>query len=65
MLTENAVRLVFFVLVVIALVVILIRFTVGSKEAQKDSLDIIEEKYKNGDITKEEYDAALKKRGKK
>jgi len=65
MLTENAVRLVFFVLVVIALVVILIRFTVESKEAQKDSLDIIEEKYKNGDITKEEYDAALKKRGKK
>ena len=65
MLTENTIRVIFFVIVVIVLVIVLIRFTVGNTEKQKDSLDMLKEKYENGDITKEEYDEALKQRGKK
>lgn len=65
MLTEGVVRTILSVIVVIVLIIILIRFTVKNKQPQKDSLNILKEKYENGEITKEAYDDALKNRGKK
>lgn len=64
MFTEGVIRTILFVIIVIALVIILIRFTVGKKGSQKDSLTILKQKYENGEITKEAYEEALKKRGK-
>lgn len=63
MFTEEVIRTILSVVVVAVLIIILIRFTVGSSK-QKDSLTILREKYENGDITKEDYERALRKRGK-
>lgn len=64
MLSEGIIRIIFFVIIAIALIFILIRFTVGKNQSQKDSLTILRQRYDNGEITKEEYDEALRKRGK-
>lgn len=64
MFTEEVIRIILSVVVIVVLIIILIRFTVG-KNQQKDSLTILRDKYESGDITKEEYDEALRKRGKK
>lgn len=63
--TEWIIRSILFVIVAIVLIIVLIRFTVGPNRSQKDSLTILKQRYENGEITKEAYDEALEKRGKK
>lgn len=65
MFTEGIIRIIFFVIIAIALIIILVRFTVGKKQSQKDSLTILRQRYDNGEITKEAYDEARRKRGKR
>lgn len=65
MFNEDVIRIILSVVVVIVLFIILFRFTVGGKQPQKDSLTILKKRYEDGEITKEAYDEALRKRGKK
>lgn len=59
-LTEGNIRLVLSVIVIIALVIILIRFRVRKGE-QKGSLDILKERLDKGEITKEDYLETLRR----
>ena len=52
------------VVVIIALAYILFRFR-AAKNPKDDSLDIIEKRYEQGEITKADYDEAKRRRGEK
>lgn len=59
--TEPYVRI---TLTIIVLIVIFIILSRNRKTKPKDSLHILKERYENGELTKEEYEDALKRRGK-
>ncbi|MCF3944813.1 SHOCT domain-containing protein [Oceanobacillus alkalisoli] len=61
------IRLIVTAVVLVIIVVILIRFRNGhSPEADpSDSLDIMKRRYEEGEITKEDYEEAKRRRGKK
>lgn len=61
-LTEGYIRVILSIIVLIILLYILVRFRRGKNPA-KDSLDILKERYEKGEITKEEYEEAVKRRG--
>lgn len=59
--TEPYVRI---TLTIIVLVVIFIILSRNKRQKATDSLSILQERYEKGELTKEEYDEALKRRGK-
>jgi len=62
MLSAWTIRIILSIIVLIVLVVILTRFR-ANKNPAKDSLDILKERYEKGEITKEDYEEAKKRRG--
>jgi len=62
MLSAWTIRIILSIIVLIVLVVILTRFR-ANKNPAKDSLDILKERYEKGEITKEDYEDAKKRRG--
>lgn len=63
---EFIVRSVITIIVLIVIVIILLRFRDGkSKTAARDSLDIMRERYEKGELSKEDYEEAKRRRGKK
>jgi len=61
---EFIIRAVITVIVLIVLVIILVRFRDGkSNTAAKDSLDIMKERYEKGELSKEDYEEAKRRRG--
>ncbi|GAQ16565.1 short C-terminal domain protein [Oceanobacillus picturae] len=59
--TEPYVRI---TLTIIVLVVIFIILSRNKRQKATDSLSILQERYEKGELTKEEYEEALKRRGK-
>jgi putative membrane protein len=59
----NIVRVILSAIVLIVLIVIVIRFRAG-KQPDKDSIEMLKERYEKGEITEEEYEDARKRRGK-
>lgn len=63
--TEMIIRLIVTAIIVVVLAIILIRFRNGkSNTAARDSLEIMKERYEKGEITKEDYEEAKRRRGK-
>lgn len=63
--TEFIIRIILSVIVLIVLVIILIRFSgKNSKSTARDSLDIMKERYEKGELSKEDYEEAKRRRGK-
>lgn len=62
-LTEGYIRIILAIVVLIVLLIILTRFR-RSKNPAKDSLEILKERYENGEISKGEYEEAKQRRGK-
>lgn len=60
--TEGYVRIILSIIVLIVLIVIIARFRANRNPA-KDSLDILKERYEKGEVSKEDYEDARKKRG--
>jgi len=58
------VRLILTLIVLIVLAYILIKFR-ANKNSREDSLDILKERLKKGEITQEDYEEAKRRRGKK
>lgn len=59
--TEPYVRI---TLTIIVLVVIFIILSRNKRQKATDSLSILQERYEKGELTREEYEEALKRRGK-
>jgi putative membrane protein len=59
--TEPYVRI---TLTIIVLVVIFIILSRNKRQKATDSLSILQERYEKGELSKEEYEEALKRRGK-
>ncbi len=59
----NIVRVILSAIVLNVLIVIVIRFRAG-KQPDKDSIEMLKERYEKGEITEEEYEDARKRRGK-
>ncbi|AVQ97888.1 hypothetical protein OBCHQ24_02070 [Oceanobacillus iheyensis] len=59
--TEPYVRI---TLTIIVLVVIFIILSRNKRQKATDSLSILQDRYEKGELTKEEYEEALKRRGK-
>ena len=63
--TEFIVRIVLSAVVLVVLVIILIRFSGrNSQSSARDSLEIMKERYEKGEISKEDYEEAKRRRGK-
>ncbi|UJL46881.1 SHOCT domain-containing protein [Virgibacillus sp. NKC19-16] len=65
MATESIIRIILSIIVLIVIIVILSRFRVNKgKTPPDDSLEVMEKRLENGEITQEEYDEAKRRRGK-
>ncbi|MFC2947513.1 SHOCT domain-containing protein [Virgibacillus sediminis] len=65
MLTEGFLRIILMVIVLTAIIVILVRFrATKSDEESRDSLNVLKEKLDKGEISREEYEDAKRRRGK-
>ncbi|MBN6205450.1 SHOCT domain-containing protein [Ralstonia pickettii] len=63
--TEFIIRMALSAIVLIVLVIILIRFSgKNSKSSARDSLEIMKERYEKGELSKEDYEEAKRRRGK-
>lgn len=61
---EFIIRIVFTVVVLIVLAIILLRFREGkSNTSARDSLEIMKERYEKGELSKEDYEEAKRRRG--
>lgn len=61
------IRLIVTAVVLVSIIVILIRFRNGNstETGPSDSLDVMKKRYEKGEITKEDYEEAKRRRGKK
>lgn len=65
MTTEYVIRIILSIIVLIVIIIILSRFRVNKeKTPPADSLEMMEKRLENGEITQEEYDEAKGRRGK-
>ncbi|MFD1361150.1 SHOCT domain-containing protein [Lentibacillus salinarum] len=64
MTVEGYIRLGLALVVLVMIVIILYRFNAGKSTRRKSSLEIMQERYEKGEITKEEYEEARKRQGK-
>ncbi|WP_373894972.1 SHOCT domain-containing protein [Virgibacillus sp. CBA3643] len=65
MTAEYVIRIILLIVVLIVIIIILSRFTVNKgKKPPADSLQLMEKRLENGEITQEEYEEAKRRRGK-
>lgn len=63
--TEMIIRLILAAVLLVVIIIILIRFRRRNSETDpRDSLVIMKERYEKGEITKEDYEEAKRRRGK-
>lgn len=62
--TESVIRIILSIIVLIVIIIILSRFRVNKgKNPPGDSLEMMEKRLENGEITQKEYDEAKSRRG--